>query len=32
VLARAFEYWKNIDQELGERIEQALGAAVGAGA
>jgi catalase len=28
VLARAFEYWKNIDQDLGERIEQALGAAV----
>jgi catalase len=30
VLARAFEYWKNIDQEIGERIEQALGATVGA--
>ena len=30
VLARAFEYWKNIDQELGERIEQAVGASVGA--
>ncbi|HEV3129831.1 MAG TPA: catalase-related domain-containing protein, partial [Solirubrobacteraceae bacterium] len=30
VLARAFEYWKNIDQELGERIEQAVGATVGA--
>jgi catalase len=30
VLARAFEYWKNIDQELGERIEQAVGATVSA--
>ena len=30
VLARAFEYWKNVDQELGERIEQAVGAGVGA--
>ena len=30
VLARAFEYWKNIDQEIGERIEQAVGATVGA--
>jgi catalase len=30
VLARAFEYWKNIDPELGERIEQAVGATVGA--
>jgi catalase len=30
VLARAFEYWKNVDQELGERIEQAVGATVGA--
>jgi catalase len=30
VLARAFEYWKNIDQELGERVEQAVGATVGA--
>jgi catalase len=30
VLARAFQYWKNIDQELGERIEQAVGAGVGA--
>ena len=29
VLARAFEYWKNIDAELGERIEQAVGANVG---
>jgi catalase len=30
VLARAFQYWKNIDQEIGERIEQAVGATVGA--
>jgi catalase len=30
VLARAFEYWKHIDPELGERIEQAIGATVGA--
>jgi catalase len=30
VLARVFQYWKNIDQELGERIEQAVGAGVGA--
>jgi catalase len=30
VLARAFEYWKNVDQELGERIEQSVGAGVGA--
>jgi catalase len=29
VLARAFEYWKNIDKEIGERIEQAVGAPVG---
>jgi catalase len=29
VLARAFEYWKNVDHELGERIEQAVGANVG---
>ncbi len=29
ILARAFEYWKNIDQDLGERIEQAVGANVG---
>ena len=29
VLARAFEYWKNIDQDLGERIEEAVGATVG---
>ncbi len=30
VLARAFEYWRNVDQELGDRIEQAVGAGVGA--
>jgi catalase len=30
VLARAFEYGKQVDDELGERIEQAVGAAVGA--
>jgi hypothetical protein len=24
VLARAFEYWKNIDKELGDKIEQAV--------
>jgi catalase len=30
VLARAFQYWKSIDQEIGERIEQAVGATVGA--
>jgi catalase len=29
ILARAFEYWKNIDREIGERIEQAVGATVG---
>ena len=29
VLARAFEYWKNIDREIGERIEQAVRAPVG---
>ncbi|MGA9857137.1 MAG: catalase [Solirubrobacteraceae bacterium] len=29
VLARAFEYWKNIDPEIGEKIEQAVGATVG---
>jgi catalase len=29
VLARAFEYWKNIDREIGEKIEQAVGAPVG---
>ena len=29
VLARAFEYWKNIDKEIGEKIEQAVGATVG---
>ncbi|HJS94804.1 MAG TPA: catalase [Solirubrobacteraceae bacterium] len=30
VLARAFQYWKDVDQELGERVEQAVGAGVGA--
>jgi catalase len=30
VLARAFEYWKSIDGDLGARIEQAVGAGVGA--
>jgi catalase len=30
VLARAFEYWRNVDQDLGDRIEQAVGAGVGA--
>ena len=30
VLVRAFQYWKNIDQEIGDRIEQAVGATVGA--
>ncbi|MBV9603941.1 MAG: catalase, partial [Solirubrobacterales bacterium] len=30
VLARAFQYWKNVDQQLGERIEHAVGAGVGA--
>ncbi|MBV9819272.1 MAG: catalase [Solirubrobacterales bacterium] len=29
VLARAFEYWKNIDKEIGERIEQAVRQPVG---
>jgi catalase len=29
VLERAFEYWKNIDPEIGARIEQAVGATVG---
>ncbi len=24
VLERAFEYWRNIDQEVGERIEQGV--------
>ena len=31
VLARAIEYWKNIDEDLGERVEQAVGAAVSLG-
>jgi len=26
VLMRAFEYWKNVDQDLGKRVEQALAA------
>jgi catalase len=30
VLARAFEYWKKIDTELGGRIEQAVGRSVAA--
>ena len=30
VLERAFQYWRNIDPEIGERIEQAVGAGVGA--
>ena len=30
VLARVFEYWKSVDPEIGERIEQAVGATVGA--
>jgi hypothetical protein len=24
------QYWKNVDPELGERVEQAVGATVGA--
>jgi catalase len=31
VLARALEYWKNIDKEIGEKIEQAVRAPVGVG-
>jgi hypothetical protein len=30
VLARAFQYWKNVDQDVGERIERSVGAAVAA--
>ena len=30
VLARAIEYWKNVDDELGGQVEQAVGATVGA--
>lgn len=30
VLARAFEYWKSVDQDLGDRVEHAVGATVGA--
>jgi catalase len=29
VLARAIEYWKNIDKDLGAKIEQAVGTTVG---
>ena len=29
VLSRAFEYWKNVDQEIGERIEKAVKANAG---
>ena len=29
VLARAIEYWKNVDEEFGQRVEQAVGATVG---
>jgi catalase len=29
VCQRAFEYWKNIDRETGERIEQAVKAPAG---
>ncbi len=28
VLARAFQYWKNVDPQLGERVEHAVGAGV----
>jgi catalase len=30
VLARAIEYWKNVDDEFGQQVEQAVGATVGA--
>ncbi len=30
VLARAVEYWRNVDRELGDRIEQAVGTPVSA--
>ena len=30
VLARAFEYWRNIDTEIGERIEHAVRSPVAA--
>jgi catalase len=30
VLARAFAYWKNVDRDIGERIESAVGAPIGA--
>jgi catalase len=29
VLVRAFEYWRNIVQQIGEQIEQAVGATAG---
>ncbi|MBV9803059.1 MAG: catalase, partial [Solirubrobacterales bacterium] len=30
VVARAIQYWKNVDQHLGERVEHAVGVGVGA--
>jgi catalase len=30
VLARAFEYWRNVDADVGARIEQAVSAGVAA--
>jgi hypothetical protein len=30
VLQRAFQYWKNVDEELGARIESTVGSSVGA--
>jgi catalase len=30
VLQRAFQYWKNVDEELGARIESSVGSSVGA--
>jgi catalase len=30
VLARAIDYWKTVDEDLGGRVEQAVGASVGA--
>jgi catalase len=30
ILQRAFQYWKNVDQEIGERIERAVRAPVAA--
>ena len=32
VLVRAFQYWRNIDQEIGDRIERGVGTRVGAAA